>query len=207
MIGRRVLGIPLHRRAIRRRFLVGYWLAVLAALTALSRFPVPPDVSHWTAFLPLLLTLGFASNLPLLLGGFSLGGAVGFYEGRAFRLKDAAAVRLARKPEKAELVRRFLKAAGPADEFEARLRDTAHHRAHRWMFWMIYCGAIAFLLVSAADMALLPRFGLVLLELLLVAQMSLPQSCILWTMPDVEPVPDGDGSEGWAAHMRKEQPR
>jgi len=202
MIGTRVLGIPLHRRAIRRRFVIGYWLAVLAALAALSRFQVPPDVSHWTTFVPLLLTLGFASNLPLLLGGFSLGGAVGFYEGRALRLRDATKARLARKPEKAELVRRFLKAAGPADEFEARLRDAAHHRAHRWMFWLIYAGAVTFLLVSAADKTLLPRFGLVLLELLLVAQMSLPQSCILWTTPDVEPALDGNGSEGWSAPLR-----
>ena len=201
MIDHRFLGVPLHRRQTRRRFVVCYWLAVGIALAALSQFRMPQDVSHWTTFVRLLLTLGVASNMPLLLGGFSLGGAVAFYEGSRFRkryadpnpeLRGFAIVwrkgwlRFASNPERAHQLRRFFQAVRPVDERETQLRDEAHHAAHRMLFWIIYAGAIAYLIVSAISQTLLDRFGFVLLELLLIASMSLPQCWILWNSPDID---------------------
>jgi hypothetical protein len=202
MIGKKILGVPMQRRQNRRWFVLGYWLAVFAALAVLWQFPMPPDVRRWTTFLPLLLTLGAASNLPLLLGGFSVGGAVSFYEGRRFKLRNANPSaawrawswiwgkgwrRVASTPEGLEQLHRFLRAVKPADERETQLRDQAHHAAHRIQMWMIYAGAVAYLAISAINLELLARYGFVLLELLLVASMSLPQSCILWTTLDIEP--------------------
>jgi hypothetical protein len=201
MIRKRIFGIPLATRAARRGFVVCYWLAVATALVVLFQFPMPPDVSHWTSFLPLLATLAVASNLPLLLGGFSVGGAVGFYEGEKFRNRSIhpnAAWRawswvcgqgwrrVAASEEGKQMVQRFMRAVQPVDERETKLRDEAHHRAMRLQLWITYAGAVAYLLVSAADRELLARFGFVLLELLLVAAMSLPQSLLLWKTPDVD---------------------
>lgn len=202
MIGRSILGIPMYRRQTRRWFVTCYWLAVGAALAALSRFTMPPDVRHWTTFVPLLLTLALASNLPLLLGGFSLGGAVAFYEGSRFQSRHAnpnpalrgyafvgrkGLPRLASRPERAQQIRRFFEALRRVDERETQLRDEAHHAAHRILLWLLYAGAVGYLVVSAISLSLLARYGVVLLELLLVAFMSLPQCWILWKLPDVEP--------------------
>jgi hypothetical protein len=201
MIRKQIFGIPLATRASRRGFVVSYWLAVAAALAVLFQFPMPPDVSHWTSFLPLLATLAIASNLPLLLGGFSVGGAVGFYEGEKFRNRSIHPnpawkawcwvwgqgwKRVAATEEGRQMVQRFLHAVRPVDERETKLRDEAHHRAMRLQLWITYAAAVAYLLMSAADRELLARFGFVLLELLLVVAMSLPQSLLLWTMPDVD---------------------
>lgn len=201
MIRSRILGIGLENRAARRWFVVGFWATEAVALGVLFRFPMPPDVGHWASFLPLLLTLGVASNLPLVLGGFSVGGAVDFYEGDKFGNRSAhpnAAWkvwswvcgvgwrRVAATPQGMEQVQRFMKAVKPVDEREAQLRDWAHHRAHRMLFWLMYLGAIAYIVVSAISLSLVARFGFVLLELLLVASMSLPQTLLLWSLPNLE---------------------
>lgn len=186
MIRRSILGISLTRRVERRRFVVGFWIAEAVALAVLFQFPIPPHVADWREFLPLLVTLAIASNLPLVLGGFSFGGAVAFYEGRHVRLKPAVADKLARNPEKSSRVQVFLNAMRPVDEREAQLRDWAHHRANRLLFWALYAGAVAYLALSALSVTMLARFGFVLLELLLVLAMALPQTLLLWTLPEVE---------------------
>lgn len=186
MIRRRIFGISLETRAERRRFVVGFWMVEAVVLAALFQFPMPPHVTDWREFLPLLLTLAVASNLPLVMGGFSFGGAVAFYEGRLVRLKPAYAGRLARNPEKQRRVQVFLDAMKPVDEREAQLRDWAHHRANRLLFWALYAGAVAYLALSAMSLTAMARFGFVLLELLLVMSMALPQSLLLWTLPELE---------------------
>jgi hypothetical protein len=201
MIRSRILGIPTHSRQTRRWFVAGYWLAVTFALAVLFQFPVPADVSHWYTFCPLLLALAVPSNLPLLLGGFTFGGAVRFYEGGRYRgagarrnpigrvwywVAEVVWRRAAATPEGARQLQRFLNAVRPVDERENKVRDEAHHQAMRMQIWLTYAGAVAYLLVAAANTALLGRFGFVLIELLLVAAMSLPQSYILWTLPDMD---------------------
>jgi hypothetical protein len=150
---------------------------------ALSRFSIPTDAHQAPA---LFAVLGIANTLPWLLGGITLGGAVAYYEGRPYRLSPAAQQRLACKPERARLVLQFLSYYRPADEREALLRDQAHHQAHRIVFWVLYLGAIAYLILAALSLPILARFGFVFLDLLLVASMSLPQSIILWSTPDIE---------------------
>ena len=81
---------------------------------------------------------------------------------------------------------RFVQAVQPVDEREAQLRDWAYRRSHRLLYWGMYAGAVAFLLVSTISLSVLARFGFVLLELLLVGSMSLPQSLLLWTLPEPE---------------------
>jgi hypothetical protein len=90
-------------------------------------------------------------------------------------------------PERAQLVNRFLTTMRPVDEREAQLRDWAYHRAHRLLFWMLYLGAVVYLAVATISLSLVARFGFVLLEFFLVASMSLPQSLLLWTLPEDEP--------------------
>ena len=186
MISRSLFGISLSTQPARRRFVLGYWLVEAVALVLLFRFPMPPDITHFTAFLPLLMTLAVASNLPLLLGGFSVGGAVAFYEGRRYCLSARVRAKLAGNPEKERRMERFVQAVQPVDEREAQLRDWAYRRSHRLLYWGMYAGAVAFLLVSTISLSVLARFGFVLLELLLVGSMSLPQSLLLWTLPEPE---------------------
>lgn len=186
MIRKKILGIRLETRAERRRFVLGFWIAEALALAALFQFPIPPQVTDWREFLPLLLTLALASNLPLLLGGFSFGGAVAFYEGRHVQLKPTVANKLARNPEKSRRVQVFMDAMKPVDEREAQLRDWAHHRANRLLFWALYAGAVAYLALSVVSLTMLARYGFVLLELLLVMGMALPQTLLLWTLPELE---------------------
>lgn len=185
MIRENILGISLATREARRRFVMGFWLVEAAFLAALFRFPMPPN-THWQHFVPLLATLAIAMNLPLVLGGFSVGGALAFYEGRRWQPGAKTRAQFANDPNKMRRLERFVQAIQPADERETQLRDWAHHRAYRLLFWALYLGAIAFLIVSAVDLTLLARFGFVLLALLLVASMSLPQSLLLWTLPNPE---------------------
>jgi len=147
MIRSRILGIPLSTRTTRRYFVLAFWLAEAVIFAALSRFPIPMELARTPAFLVLL---GLANTLPLLLGGISVGGAVAFYEAKPFQLKPDARSKLERDPKRARLVLRLLSYYRPADEREAQLRDAAHHRSHRMLFW------------------------------------SLPQSILLWTLPDVD---------------------
>jgi hypothetical protein len=187
MIRQKVLGMSLVRRAQRRRFVIAFWAVEAMALALLFQFPLPPR--QWQEFVPLLILLAAANNLPLLLGGFSVGGAVSFYEGRHYRLQNAAAEKLARNPERFRRVQKFIDAMRPVDEREAQLRDWAYYRAHRLIFWAMYAGAVAFLAMSAISLAALARFGFVLLDFLLVASLSLPQTLILWNeqeAPDFE---------------------
>ena len=187
MIRSQILGIPLNSQAARRWFVAGFWLVEAAALAILFQCPIPPAVAGLSGFLPLLALLAFANNLPLLLGGFSVGGAVSFYEGRPMQLKPETWTRLEANPARSGRVRRFLSVMRPVDEREAQLRDWAHHRAHRLLFWLMYLGAAVYLVVSAISLSLLARFGFALLDLLLIASLSLPQTLLLWTLPELEP--------------------
>jgi len=181
MIRKEILGISLATQRARRAFVVAFWMVEGTLLFALFQFRMPPDIANWRTIVLLLVTLGVASNLPLLLGGFSLGGAVSFYEGRSKKLKVG---RSDADPKKLRRIDVFVKAMRPVDEREAQLRDEAHHRAHRILFWLMYAGAVAYLVVSAISLSLVARFGFALLEFLLVASMSLPQSFLLCTLPE-----------------------
>jgi hypothetical protein len=185
MIRKRILGISLETRRSRRLFVAGFWMAEAIALVLLFQFPMPVDVRH--GLLLLIPTLAVASTLPILLGGFSQGGAVKFYEGRPVQLTPEAIARLSANPERADRVKRFLAAMRPLDEREVQLRDWAYHRAHRLLYWMLYLGLVVYLMVAGLSFSLVARFGFVLLEFFLVASMSLPQSLLLWTLPEDEP--------------------
>jgi hypothetical protein len=187
----------MYLRRSRRWFVVAYWLVILAALAVLWQFPIPPDASHPGSFAMLLVTLCIAGNLPLVLGGFSHGGAVAFYEGRPLRSRAGAErwvkrhpiltrmIGLFRRFLPPERVRRFVAACRPVDEREAQLRDWAFHRGFRLMMWLVYGAAVAYLVMARANASLLPRFGFLVLELLLVASLSLPQCLLLWTIQDL----------------------
>lgn len=185
MIRSRILGISLETRRSRRLFVGGFWVAEAILLALLFQFPMPVDVKH--GLLLLIATWAMASNLPLLLGGFSTGGAVKFYEGRPFQLSTDAVARMSATPERAQLVNRFLSAMRPVDEREAQLRDWAYHRAHRMLYWMLFLGMVVYIMVAGISYSLVARFGFVMLEFFVVASLSLPQSLLLWTLPEDEP--------------------
>lgn len=192
MIRQSILGISLAHRAQRRRFVVAFWMVEGMALALLFQFPLPPR--QWQEFVPFLMLLAVANNLPLLLGGFSVGGAVSFYEGR--RLQSATAEKLARNPERFRRVQKFLDAMRPVDEREAQLRDWAYHRSHRLIFWGAYAGTVVFLALSAISVTAVVHFAFVLLDLLLIAFLSLPQTLILWNEPDAPGCADPAMAEG-----------
>jgi hypothetical protein len=164
------------------------------ALALLLQFPLPPR--QWQEFVPFLMLLAVANNLPLVLGGFSFGGAVSFYEGRHYRLQNAAAEKLAHDPERFRRVQKFIDAMRPVDEREAQLRDWAHHRSHRLIFWGAYAGTVVFLALSAISVTAVVHFAFALLDLLLIAFLSLPQTLILWSEPEVSGWADPAMAEG-----------
>jgi len=187
MIEKRIFpGISLARRKTRRRLVVGYWAFVLLLVGCASpivfKHPTVFGVRAWVCINLIVGLTGF-------LGGNDRGGAVRAFQGRtagerrtppdySFMTVEDVAAKIVAK-EQAEKECRL-------DERDTNLRNAAHFKAYVFMRKSAFFVIFALIALGIPRLSRLEFLREPLLWLLLVVFLSLPQTLILWTEPDME---------------------
>jgi hypothetical protein len=182
------LGMPLRTLRERRRLVVLYYLLI----------SMLGGVALW-------LGVGTTQISPLLWVAIGLGGLFG---GIRINLKSTdGPVKDYEKPlfpQVKEAGTQTLNLSGrkefdgwvPLDERERTERDRAHYDAYRILRWVLGCAYVAYWLgMNLADKWFKSR-SLILFWILLVVVLSLPQSVVLWTEPQVPSEELAEGRTG-----------
>jgi hypothetical protein len=184
IIRKRFLGIPLVRRGVRRRFVVGYWVIVIALVGSASLGLRSDDTffgmpSEWP-FMFIGLTMMFLS------AGEGSRGVVRDFEEHARKGREPAdfsfmaAADIARQKQ-AEKDSRF-------DERETSLRNAAHYRAYTILRWL---ALTSFFCLVPQNLKVPVQAREALVTIIFLLFWCLPSSFILWNEPDIE-----DSNEG-----------
>ena len=189
LLGKRV---DMARRA-RRRVLVAAIYVCLAALMAIFWF-----VDHWRATSPFLIFAAMGS-CQLFLGGYYRGGLVKPFNGKGPRPETAQpsglmalglAMRIYRPSPEAD------NSSYRNDEWELARRDRAHYSAYQVaamapiLLWFIEYLKLEVPRLGARIPSDQLIYGLLLISI--VVFMTLPQSILLWTEPDMDAAGNGD---------------
>jgi hypothetical protein len=182
MIKRRsLLGIPLARRSARRLFVVGYWAVALLLVAAESQLWGSNPNQFLVRWILVLIL-----SLPGYLGGTDPRGAVREFNGPTpddpdstdytfMTVDDIAAKKLEERERR-------------LDERDTMLRNAIHYRAYAILRRSAILVAFSLLVLSMPTFARFAHLRMLLLWCVFIVFMSLPQSIILWTEPDMEEV-------------------
>lgn len=167
------LGLPLRTQGQRRMLVVGYYALLLVFMV----FGLLKTQVHIFALIPQVLTFGG------LLGGIKNGGPVKAYSESMVPVGGLSGV------QTLNLQGRKVFDDGtqfsPLDERERLQRDFAHYTAYRILRWTFGIAFCAYMLSLNWSEAWMSTKGPLLAWMLLIYVLSLPQSVLLWTEPDV----------------------
>jgi hypothetical protein len=179
---RRLLGISLVRRSTRRWLVIGYWAVVLTLVGFDSQLSIsdasPLGLVRWL-FVIILSSPGF-------LGGTVRNEAVREFDGPTADEPDKSDYTFmttediaAKKREKREM---------QLDERDTMLRNAIHYRAYAFLRKGASFVFVVNLALRAPNYSQYAHFQEPLLVFVFLVFMSLPQSMIIWTEPDMEEV-------------------
>jgi len=177
---RRLLGISLAGRSTRRWFVVGYWAIVLSLVGIESQLrpgaPFPSDKSWWV-YLAIFSSVG-------ILGGTDKNGAVRRFDCPTPDEQTKADYTFMTVEDIAE--RKRVEKEKQLDERDTMLRNAMHYRAYAIIRRGAFLAAVVVWVLGASQSAQSVHIRNFLLWFVFVIFMSLPQSLILWTEPDME---------------------
>jgi hypothetical protein len=171
----KLFGVSLARRRTRRIVVLAYWCVPVPFLCTafLLNFQ-----RHGFTPIDLLLLL----PLPAILGGYSPAGLVKPFNPIPFP-PGPGALESRLGAERAKAVLESLR----LDELEESVKERAHRTAYALLRWTGSAAAVAY----GVESAFFPAWSAVCAAmgafLLVIALWCLPQSVILWTVPDLDP--------------------
>jgi hypothetical protein len=180
----KILGINVKSRSRRRWVVAVYWLLVGGAygLMVWSELTRPHNSDPARLLFP-LQTLIF---MPALLGGVRAGGLVKPFRGIHWApVNDRDELQTLLGEPKA-MVRSMTVEDADLDERETRLRDRVHFLAYTVARWLALGLLLVYVAVGLLNPEWIGRMGAVFFYGTTLALWSLPQSLILWNVPDVD---------------------
>jgi hypothetical protein len=178
---RKFLGISLARRRNRRWLLVAYWAAILV-LVGIGSSLIEKYGNAASPFFLFFFIL--AVDLAGVLGGEGKNGIVRQFQGRTAKDQRSIDYSFMTQEDIAALKEREKQVR--LDERDENLRNAVHYKAYAFL------RGGAYLVFPALYLLNFPRFSNLafvrgpLLWILLIVLLSLPQSILLWTEPDME---------------------